>query len=587
MPLAASGRGRSHEENSIEPAGYAMKTLCGLWCVVMVAAAAVGGCGGPGAPASGNETAPGGQAVAPAEKAADQTPQALDAVAEPVDGDWIVANLPAEMENLNPFTSSDLYSGSITGLAFDRLLQRDNATLELKPMLAESWEISDDKLTYTFHVRPDAMFSDGVPLTARDVKFSFDKLMDPNTNAPHVRNYYQDVTACDLIDDYTVRFTCNKPYFKHLGVLGGLEVIPEHIYGQGDFNNHPNNRNPIGSGPYILESWETAQQVVLVRNENYWGKKPWIKKRVFKIITNADAALQVLLRGELDSMDLTAEQWKERTGTAAFRDQFIPYEYYEPSYIYIGWNMRRPKFSDKTVRRALTMLLDRELIRDEIYYGLARITTGPFFVDEPEYNKAIQPWPFDPAQAAALLDAAGWKDTNSDGVRDKVGEPFAFELLITNSSTVAEQIATIYQEDLKRAGIAMTIRQLEWATFLESVKSHNYDACALGWGAVPDPDPYQVWHSSQAVVNGSNAVGFVNEEADRILEEARLEFDRDKRVAMYHRFHEILHEEQPYTFMFCRKTLVAVHKRFQNVTVYPYGLDSQEWWVPLDMQKYK
>ncbi len=561
-----------------------------LLCVVVscvVVGLAVGGCGKPSSdiepadrPAADTESAEGAEAAADAD-----APAAIEG--EPVDGDWLVARLPAEMEHLNPFTSSDAYATTINSLVFERLVDRDNRTLEVKPYLAESWEISEDKLQYTFRIRQDVTFSDGKPLTGRDVKFSFDKLMDPATNAPHMRNYFQDVTACELVDDFTVRFTCNQPYFRHLVVLGALEIIPEHVYGEGDFNNHRNNRSPIGSGPYKLEKWETGLQVTLVRNEDYWREEPRILKRVYKIITNADAAFQVLNRQELDAMEMTAELWMERATGPEFEGKFNKVEYYEPSYSYVGWNLRRPQLGDKMVRRALTMLLDREEIRDEIYYGLARITTGNFFVDEPEYDKTIEPWPFDPDQAKKILDEAGWKDSDGDGIRDNDGTPLKFEVLLVNSSVTAEQIATIYQEELKRAGIEMTIRQLEWATFLESVKQQDYDACFLGWRLAPDPDPYQLWHSSQTVRNGSNSSGFVNEEADAIIEAGRLEFDRDKRIEMYHRFHAIVHEEQPYTFLFCPKTLEAVDKRFQNVEVYPYGLDPQEWWVPADQQRYK
>ncbi|HIJ65877.1 MAG TPA: hypothetical protein HPP77_07985 [Candidatus Hydrogenedentes bacterium] len=517
----------------------------------------------------------------------EQGPPGTDAVDEaPVDGDWLVGVLPAEMESLNPFTTSDAYAARINEYVFESLLDMDNETFELIPELAASWKISEDKLSYTFKLAEGIIFSDGQPLTAHDVKFSFDKLMDPTTDAPHARNYYKDVTACEVLDDLTVRFTCSKPYFRHLMMLGGLEVIPEHIYAEGDFNNHPNNRNPVGSGPYVLERWDTGQQLVLVRNERYWGEKPHILKRVYRIITNPEAALQGLMSHEVDTMGLTPEQWITRASKPKFEEDFNKLSYNGPGYSYIGWNLRRPQFEDKRVRRALTMLLDRELIRDEIYYNLAEVTSGNFFMDEPEYDKSIKPWPFDPDTAKQLLDEAGWIDSNGDGVRDKDGRPFRFELLLTNDNPEGEQIATVFQEELAAAGIDMSIRQLEWATFLESVKGHNFDACMLGWSLPPEPDPYQVWHSSQAVVNGSNAVGFVNKEADEIIEEGRLIFDRQERVKLYHRFHAIVHEEQPYTFLFCRKALLATDKRFHNVIVYPRGPDSREWWVPLALQRY-
>jgi len=213
--------------------------------------------------------------------------------------------------------------------------------------------------------------------------------------------------------------------------------------------------------------------------------------------------------------------------------------------------------------------------------------TGTAFIDDPEYDKSITPWPFDPETAKRYLDECGWQDTNGDGIRDKDGVPFQFELLLANDRPEHEIMATEFQERLKPAGIAMTIRQLEWATFLQSVNEQNFDACVLGWTTPPYFDPYQLWHSSQTVPGGSNAVGFVNAEADQLMEEARKEFDRQKRIALYHRLHAILHEEQPYTFLFCRKSLMAVDKRFQNTIVYPRGMDSKEWWVPLSLQRYR
>lgn len=563
------------------------RTSLPIGLILLLAVGLAAGCGKPAPPP--NETAP-----AAVETPADQPkaapvvePPAADAMTgEPVDGDWLVGNLSAEMEHLNPFTTTDVYSSRINGLIFETLLDMDNATLELTPELAESWTISDDKMTYTFNMRRDVAFSDGHPLTAQDVVFSLNKVKDPTTDAPHARNYYQDVTACEAIDEYTVRFTCAKPYFRHLFVLGSLDVIPEHIYGEGDFNNHPNNRNPIGSGPYVLESWTTGQELTLVRNEDYWGDKPPTLKRLYKVITNPDAALQVLMRQELDSLGLTAEQWVTRAGKPAFEEKFNKFKYNQNGYTYIGWNIRRPMFADKHVRRALTMLLDRETFLEEIYYGLGQITTGNFFIDEAEYNKAVEPWPFDPEAAMRLLDEADWTDSDGDGIRDKDGVSFQFEVLMIPDNPAAEQIITLFREELGAAGIVMDIRQLEWSSMLQSVQELKFEATLLGWGLPPYPDPYQVWHSSQAVKRGSNHVGFVNVEADKIIEDARLEFDRDKRIALYHRFHEILHEEQPYTFLFCRKSLVAVDKRFQNTLVYPYGMDSLEWWVPKDLQRY-
>ena len=511
-------------------------------------------------------------------------PPASEAIA---DGDWLVERLPSEPAHLNPITSSDAYATQINGMIFDTLIERDNETLAIAPRIAERWEISPDHLTYTFYLRKGAVFSDGTPLTAQDVKFTFDKIMDPAVDCAHLRNYYQDIKQCEVIDDSTVRYTATKPYFKHLTALGSLEILPRHIYEPGDFNTHPNNRKPVGSGPYVLESWDTGQQITLVRNEKYWRKKPPVLKRVYKIVTDAYAAFQVLERQELDTMTLTPELYAKRAQQSGFTANFNIHKFYASQYSYVGWNLRRPQFQDKMVRRALTMLLDRKSILETIYRGLGKQVVSDFFVESPEYNKDLQPWPFDPAQAKELLKAAGWVDSDRDGILDKDGQKFEFELLIRSSSPEAEQNATVFQEELKRAGIAMSIRPLEWATFLQKVDGRTFDAVILGWSTPPiEEDPYQVWHSSQ-VEKGSNFVGYINPEADKVMEEARLEFDEQKRIELYHRFNAMLHEDQPYTFLFCIQEIDAVAKRYQNVKDYKFGLDSREWGVPASQQRYR
>ncbi len=495
-------------------------------------------------------------------------------------GDVLVGRLPAEMEHLNPLTATDAYASNINELIFDTLTDRDPQTLDSIPNLAESWTISEDHLQYTFILRKGVVFSDGQPLTVNDVKFSFDKMMNPKTDAPHLRNYYKDVTACEVLDENTVRFTCNQPYFRHLIMLGGLPIMPAHIYGQGDFNTHPNNRQPIGSGPYMLERWDTNQQLVLVKNPHYWGaaveKTPQIEKRVYKIITDANAAFQVLSRGDMDYMSLRPEAWVKRADTPKFNARFAKHTYLNPGYAYIGWNSQRPQFADKRVRRALTMLLDRQLIIKEIFYDLARIMTGNFMPDTPEHNPAVEPWPFAPEAAQALLTEAGWTDSDGDGVRDKEGTALHFEVLLPNASIDGEKVLTIYQEELKRAGIDMQIRQLEWATMLESVTARTFDAVLMAWTLTPDPDPYQVWHTSQ-IESGSNYVGFGDAKSDALIEKARRSFDREERIRLYHRFQEIIHEEQPYTFVFTRESLLAVDKRVKNVKMYPFGPETLEW----------
>jgi peptide/nickel transport system substrate-binding protein len=508
------------------------------------------------------------------------------AMAQPVVGDWLVQRLSAEPATLNPITATDVYEGAVNGYIYESLLERDNRTLNLVPLLAESWKASEDKLSYDFTLRPGLKWQDGKPLTSEDVLFTFEKVKDPGVDAPHLRSYYKDLEKVAALDDRRIRFTFSEPYFKSLEMISGMNILPKHIFSVGDFNTHPAGRSPVGSGPYLFEKWDTGKEIVLKRNEDYWGKKPFLERIHYKIITDDTVALQVFKRGELDFMGLTPIQWVRQTKTAKFRQAADKHRYYLPGYSYIGWNMRKPYFSDKRVRRAMTMLVDRESILENIQYGFGRVVTGNFFYESPDYDISFEPWPFDPEGAAKLLDEAEWTDTDGDGVRDKDGVPFRFEFSISSGSQLAEKLSTILKEELSKVGIEMTIRPLEWALFTKTLDDRTYDAVTLGWRLPVEADPYQVWHSSQSG-QGSNFVGFENVEADSIIEKARTTFEKEERMEMYRRFHRIMHEEQPYTFLFVNESLVAVDKRFKNVVVYPLGLDTTEWWVPEEKRKYE
>lgn len=519
--------------------------------------------------------------------ATSESPGADSQGGEPVEGDWLIYHIGAEPGTLNPIVATDAYESVINGgNIYETLIERDNATLELKPLLAESWEISEDKLTYTFKIRQGVKWHDGAPFTSADVVFSYKTIMDPKVDAPQLRSYYQEIRDVEAIDDYTVKFTYARPYFLALEFCGGMPIVPKHIFENGDFNTNPAGRSPVGTGPFKFVKWTTGREVVLEKNPDYWGEKPHLNRIVFRIITDSSVALQVLKRQELDVASLTPIQWEKQTNSPDFEKHFDKFSYFTPNYSYIGWNSKRPFFADKRVRTALTHLVNRELILDKVMYGLGAIVTNPFYINSPEYDKSIEPIPYDPAAARKLLEEAGWVDHDNDGIRDKDGVKFSFEFLIPGGSETGEKIATILKEELDGIGIDMTIRKTEWAVFTTRLNERNFDAVTLAWSMGIESDPYQIWSSTQAEA-GSNFIGFKNAETDKLIEEARKEFDRDKRIELYRQFSEIIHEEQPYTFLFCRKATVAVNKRFENVTVYPLGIEPTEWYVPLPLQKYK
>lgn len=491
----------------------------------------------------------------------------------------IYLHLSSEPATLNPVTATDAYSSSVSGYIYESMVDRDEDTLEIRPDLARGWEILDNGMRYRFYLKKGVLWSDGVELTADDVIYSYNRIMDPKVASAQLKVYYRDIRSVEKIDKYTVEFRYARPYFLALEICGGITVIPRHIFDDGtDFNTHKNNRHPVGTGPYKFEKWETGKKIVLVQNGLYRDKKPDIKRIYFKFIAEENVALQMLKKGELDMMGIRAIQWVRQTNSEKFKKNFYKLKYYHPYYNYIGWNGRSILFSDKRVRRAMTHLVNRKEILQKLLFGLGKIVTGNFYINSKSYNKNIKPYPFDIEKGKSMLKDAGWVDSDNDGILDKGGVKFSFTLTLPSGRKLPERIATIMKEDLAGAGIEMEINRYEWAVFLQKIHQRDFDAVILGWSLGYSGDPYQLWHSSQ-VEQGSNFCGFVNAEADRIIERARREFNEEKRIAMYRRFHEIIHEEQPYTFLYCTPALQVVSRRFENVIVHTTGLKIEEWRV--------
>ncbi len=559
-------------------------------------------------------------------RVSDATPaaDAKDAGA-PVTGDWLVIHSLSDPEQLNPLTSNDASSSEVLGFVFESLLTREPRTLELKPLVATARpEISQDKLTYTFKIRKDVRFQDGRPLTGEDVLFSVKAIKCPFVNAPFLRVYFNSLIDAELIDPHTIRFVTKEPYFLNESVLGGILLMPRHYYDPenllqrltvrdltrdpeklpseakkfADQFNRNFNRNPLGSGPYKFGGWKTGREIELLRDLNYWGNgkesidQPHLDRLKFRVVNNMDAALVRLKSGSLDFMEaLQPVQVVRGTNSERFNREFKKYEYYAPTYTYIGWNNEHPIFRDKRVRQAMTYLTDRKQIVKSVLFGLGEVVDSHIYFFRPEYDKSLKSYPFDPQKALALLNEAGWRDSDGDGVLDKVIDgkkvPLRFEIKVNSGNAVRKSVALVLLDELKKHGIAASVRELDWTIFLNDVKNHQFDAVVLGWQmSTTEPDAYQVWHSSQAANKGSNAISYKNARVDEILEAYRREFDPQKRTQMYREFQEIIHDEQPYTFLYVGKRVSAVHRRFQGVEVFPDGLRPIDWWVPVARQKY-
>jgi peptide/nickel transport system substrate-binding protein len=264
-------------------------------------------------------------------------------------------------------------------------------------------------------------------------------------------------------------------------------------------------------------------------------------------------------------------QWENQTKDDDFLRRFNKSHYYVPQYNYIAWNCRSVWFKDSRVRRAMTMLFDRQTINDELYSGFATIVTGPFYFNSWAYDRSIDPIPFDPDEAKRLLDEAGWVDQDNDGVREKDRVRFVFDYFITSGGQTARRFAELLQEECQKAGIVVNIRPLEGATFFDKMFKGEYDGTALAWRLDNDPDIYDTFHSSHVPPIGLNHTFYSNSDVDSLLELGRVEYDRDSRQEIYHKVHRLIHEDQPYTFVNSVPEKRPINKRIKNVVVSPNG----------------
>jgi peptide/nickel transport system substrate-binding protein len=493
--------------------------------------------------------------------------------------------------------------------------------------------VSEDKLTYTFALRTDATFADGKPVTAEDVVFTIKVAKNPAVRAPHQRNYLESVRDVVAVDAHTVRFDLRQVYFRNDLVLGSVSPLPRHYYDPENlldgisvadmdrldkieparadrasrFAQQLNagfQRRAMGAGAFEIKDpvsdIVTGEKIVLTRRANFWAPDDpkfgdaWVNRVVFRIINDPEAALVSFKGRDVDAMGLTPIQHKRPdTNSAQFLKQAHKKEHNSSSYTYVGWNETRPLFQDVRVRRALGMFVDRKSIIENILFGLGQTIESPVYARRPEYNSELPPYPFDPEQGKKLLVEAGWKDTDGDGVLDKELEgkrvPLRFEIISNSGNPVRRSVGLAVIDQMKRAGIDASFRELDWSIMLDRVKAFNFDAVILGWQmGVTSPDLYQIWHSSQAVPGGSNHISYKNPELDKILEEYRTEFDFDKRKALYDRAQQIIYDDQPYTFLYMGKAVTVWDARFRGVKWYPSGnTDTNEWWVASADQKYK
>lgn len=490
--------------------------------------------------------------------------------AEPRIGGSIIRHLESDCKTLNWVLYTTVYEDYVIRYLYDNLLDY-NENLEIVPVLAKDFEISKDHLEITVRLKENLVWHDGEPITADDIKFTVEAILNPAIPAVNKEGWFSRLDKVEVVDPHTVIFRWKEAYAPALHALTQLAPIPRHVYDVPDFLTNPANRAPVGSGAFKFEEWRTNQTITIVRNESYHGKNAYLDRITFRIIPDRAVALNALKAGELDEMRVGQIQWEKQTSDPEFERRFNKTYYDVPQYNYMSWNCRSVWFSDKRVRIAMSLLFDRELVNDKVYSGYAKLVSGPFYINSWAYDRTIAPRKFDPTEAARLLDEAGWVDSDGDGVRDKDGVKFEFEFFIAAGSRISSDMVLVFQEQCSKSGINLKIRQIEGATFFDTVFKGEYDAALLAWRLDIDPDLYDTFHSSQVPPIGLNHAFYSNSRVDSLLVLGRTEFDKEKRAHIYRQVHQLIHDDPPYTFINSVPEKRPIHKRIRNVTISPDG----------------
>lgn len=502
----------------------------------------------------------------------------------PVRGGTATIGILTDFSGFNPVTNTSILTDEvIKQMLFTPLVQYDEK-LNVRPYLAESWELSDSSVT--FKLRGDVRWHDGRPVTAEDVKFTFDLAKNPETASLLGSAYMNMVGSATVVDPQTIRFGFVAP---HSQALDGFwwAPLPKHLLENvppSQLLQAPYNNRPVGSGPFRFVSWDRNQRLVLEADSAFpqaLGGRPNLDRVVFRVIPEASTMVTELLNGAADVIGWTLlpDQAKQVEGQRGVELRHFP----SREFTYIGWNNTREPFTDARVRRALAMSLNLPQMIEALLQGYGVPATGMIPPWSPMYTEA-RPLPYDTTAAKRLLAEAGWADSNRDGILDRGGRPLRFTLMVNAANRLHQDLATVMQQQLRRVGVDVQVRTSEFQTLLQQHKARDYDAVISNWTLDTfKVDPTPLFSCEEARRPGTaNRAGYCNPQVDRLIQQGLRSTDPAVSKQTWAQFSGILQQDQPITFLYWGEDLAGVGPRLAGVEmdVRSKLVNAPRWWIP-------
>jgi peptide/nickel transport system substrate-binding protein len=478
--------------------------------------------------------------------------------------------------SMNSLVSTDFESEQHQVHVLFVTLVSNDENYEPRPYFARSWEFDSDTSEVVFHLRHDLQWHDGTPVTSRDVAFTFERLKDPAVPFPNP-SYFDYWDAAEVIDPATIRFFL-RPHANALYGWTRTAIMPEHILGEvppEDLEAHPfGTLAPLGNGPFRFVERIPGDRWVFEANPEFpedLGGRPYVDRLVYRQIPDEFALTAALQTGEVDLVIDASPSMLDQVGDDP---EVVSTSYSAPEYAFIAWNSKRPEFADPLVRRALTMAIDRETLVQAVLGGNGTVAPGPVGPWHWAYDSTWAPLPYSPEEAGALLDQAGWTDSDGDGARDRNGEPFSFELLATPRRDWGA-IQTLVQASLGQIGVDVEPVVREQGALIPLVigPDRRFDAVIIGWARDVPLNDIDLWACDQ-VGQPFQFTSYCNPELDVVLDSIPLESDRARLRSLIGRYHELVVEDQPYTFLYYLDRVDLARAR-----VYGTNMDSRGDWV--------